>query len=121
MHRGGRFGGLCSAPLGAARLPVRRSTHACEIDEAALHVRVQELHANRVADVESLEALHQASFGERLRDAHPRALVGGPGDHGIELLADARLQQQRRGGFAYLTLDFRGVALLLGTMQSERA
>src|SRR6202007_2383127 len=40
-----------------------------EVDEPALDVGVHELHAQAIADVEALEALHQFAFGERVRDA----------------------------------------------------
>ena len=45
------------------------SVHAREIDEAALHVGVRELHAHRVADVQSLKSLDDPAFRERLPDA----------------------------------------------------
>ena len=49
--------------------------NAGEVDEAALGVSVDELHAYPIADVETLEALNDFPFRRRPQDAHPRVLV----------------------------------------------
>jgi hypothetical protein len=45
--------------------------------------------------------------------------VGRPGDDGVEALTDARLEGQRRGRLAHLSLDLVGAVLGLGAVAGE--
>src|SRR4051794_23884586 len=55
-----------------------------KVDEAALDIRAQELHADAVADVDARIAANDASFNRRLQDPHPGALVGGAGHDALK-------------------------------------
>src|SRR4051812_33319184 len=67
-----------------------------EIDEAALDLDPGQTDADAVADVEPGLAAHHLALDTRREQAHPGALGRGAGDDGVEALADARAQQQRR-------------------------
>ena len=86
-----------------------RSTSVCD-----------ELDAHAIADVEALESAHDPAFGGRPGNAHPGSLVRRAGDDGVEALADARFEQQRRGRLAHLPLHLGGVVLLLGAVPGQR-
>src|SRR5260370_144985 len=117
-----RLGAARPARARAARArPRPRLRHAREIHVAALHVGRDQLDPHAVADVEPLPAAHQLALHVRLPDPHPRALVGRPGNEGVEGLADPRLHQQRRSRFPHLTLDLVRVVLLLRAVAREGA
>src|SRR6266404_7374357 len=103
-----------------ARLSARHSG-AHEIDVAALDIGAGELYAQRITHVQPLKPPDQASFRNRLQDAHPHALVRSAGHQGIELLADTRFEQHGGGALAHLALDPRGIAFLLGAVCRELA
>src|SRR5581483_1026071 len=113
------FGQSCRVQ--AKHAAARGSSYPCEIDEALLDIGANEPDAHMIADVQSVEAMNDLSLGRRARNSRPGAFVGGPGDNGVELLADARRQEQRGGGFADLTLDLTRIVLLFGAMRRQRA
>ena len=59
-----------------------------KVNKAALHIRVDQLHAEPVADVHALKTTHQSSFNGRMQKTDPRAFHRCAGDNGIELLSD---------------------------------
>lgn len=65
---------------------MRGESVAREVDETTLDVGVDQLDADAVAHVETLESALQPPFGRRLEDPHPRSLRGGAGDQGVESL-----------------------------------
>src|SRR5437870_4808063 len=59
---------------------------AHEVDETSLGVDADQLHAHLVADIESIEAVHDLSFDGRMEDAHPCSFWTGAGDDALEVL-----------------------------------
>src|SRR5581483_3879991 len=93
--------------------PASSSVRPHEIDEACLDIHIDQLHAHSLADVETVESMHDLSFDWRMEDARPRSFGSGAGADAVEALADAVAQQTRRGWFPHLPLDLvRGVFLL---------
>src|ERR1051325_3185269 len=82
---------------GGIACPTTSAMNPNEIDEPSLHVGAHQLHAHAMPDVESFRAVHELPFHRRMKDAHPRPFLAFAGDDGVELLADARRQQARRG------------------------
>ena len=80
-------------------------------------VRTQ-LHAHAVADVEPLEAAHDACPPTGgCEDAHPGPLLGGAGHDARRTAAPIRAcEQQRRRRLPHLPLHLGGVVLLLGAV-----
>src|ERR1017187_10396507 len=74
----------------------RDRLHLDEVDEPALDVGREELHAHLVTDLEALAAAHDLAFHGRPEDARPCALLRSSGHDPVEALADARLEEQRR-------------------------
>src|ERR1035441_3294100 len=97
----------------------RDGLHPDEVDVAAFDVGRDELHAHLVTDLEALAAAHDLAFHGRPEDARPRALLRCTGHDPVEALADARLEEQRRRGFAHEALDLVRGVLLLGAMEGE--
>jgi hypothetical protein len=62
--------------------------HSPEVDEAALHIRADQSHAEKVADVQTLEAARQSSFNGRMQKTDPRAFDRCAGDNSIELFSN---------------------------------
>jgi hypothetical protein len=58
-----------------------------KVNKAALHIRVDELHAEPLPDVHAFKATHQPSFNGRMKKTDPRALRRCAGDNGIEPLS----------------------------------
>lgn len=51
-------------------------------------MRADQLHAEAVADVQTLEAARQSSFNGRMQKTDPRAFDGCAGDNSIELFSN---------------------------------
>ena len=64
------------------------SIYRFEVDESALHIGVDQLHAESVADIHAFKSMLQPSFNGRIDYADPRSFVRRTGDNGIELLTD---------------------------------
>ena len=78
-------------------------------------------HAHAVADVEPFEAAHDLAFDRRAAQMRTHVpLSDAPVTMRVEALADARCEQQRRGGLAHLPLDLGGVVFLLGAVHGQR-
>src|SRR5579864_4878014 len=105
--------------LPRSRLLNRTSVHPREVDEAMLHIRADQFHADPIADVETLEPTHHSALDRRADNAHPDALLRGPSDDPFKPLADSMLQEHRGGRFLHLPLHLLRVVLLLGTMPRE--
>src|SRR5271157_3409713 len=99
----GHYPRRLAAAVGLAPRPP--SPRADEVDIAALHVRVHELHAKAVADPPALEPLLKLPLDRGVEKADPEALLAGAGDCGVELLPDPWRQQQRGRGLDHLALD----------------
>jgi hypothetical protein len=78
---------------------------AGEVDETALDIGVEELHAQAIADVEPLLTLLDPTFDRRIEDARPGPLWSHAGQQTIELRAHATGQKAGRRRLAQLTLD----------------
>src|SRR5258708_7896889 len=83
-----------------------RRLAAREIDEPALDVRLDELDRDLLPDVETLEALDQLPLHRRAEDPDPGPFLRDGGDHPLETLPDPRLEEESRGRFPDLPLDF---------------
>ena len=64
------------------------SVNLFKINKPPVHIRVNELYANPVANVNTLKAMHQSSFNGKIKEANPGAFGGGTGDDGIEAVPD---------------------------------
>src|SRR5206468_3051290 len=80
---------------------------------------VNELDADMVADVQTLEAANDLALCRGAAHPHPRALLRSAGDNPVESLADAGRQNECGGGLAHLALDLFGVVFLLRAMGGE--
>src|ERR1035441_9207226 len=89
---------------------------AREVDETALDVGADQLHADVVAHVETLEPALQPPFDRRLEDPYPRSLRRGAGDEAVELLSIPAGQEQSRCRLPDPPLDLGGVVLSLRAM-----
>jgi len=85
--------------------PLRCQLYLLKIDEPAIDVDAGESDAQAIADIESWTRPHQFPLDRRARHAHERAFVRRAGDDGVELIADHRLHDHRRGGLADLPFD----------------
>src|SRR5512143_1774908 len=117
---------VCSSPVSATMMASLWSIHkpisvfnrcslslsakpdALEIDEAALDIRVDQLHPHPVAHIQTLDSLHQLAFHGDAQQPDPGALLGGARNDGVKLLPDPRLEQQRGGRFLHTALHLRG-------------
>src|SRR4030095_15729049 len=69
-----------SFPAVAVFTASRSAGYPGEVDEAALGVGVDELHARPIPDIQPLEAPNDLPLRRRPEDADPRPLVGCPRD-----------------------------------------
>ena len=113
----GRRSSRCSSSTGRGS-ETALDTH--EVDEAALRVRVHELHAHPVADVEPLLTTLDATLDRRVEDADPRALGRRAGHDAVELLADAARQETRGRSLPHHPLDLLRAVLLERAFRGER-
>ena len=65
--------------------------NSLKVNIAALHIRVDQLHAELVADVHALKTARQSSFNGRMQKTDPRAFRRCAGDNGVELLSKSWL------------------------------
>src|SRR5689334_21125691 len=85
---------------------------ACEVDEAALRVGVDELQPHAISHVESRLTLLDPAVYRQVQNACTRSLGIGPGDDAVELLADRLPVQASRLRLAQQPLDLvRGLLL----------
>src|SRR6185503_15945587 len=100
--------------------PEPRTPSACdEVDEPTLDVHSGERDADVIADVEPAITAHHPPFDRRRADAHVGALRARAGDDPVELLADARGDDERGGRLADLALHLAGRVLLRGAMRGK--
>ena len=71
---------------------------ALEVDEPSINVDPGQSHAESIANVEASMRTQQFPFDWRRPDSNERALARSARDHRIERLADAGLDDHRRGG-----------------------
>src|SRR5580658_1969943 len=95
------------------------SPRSPKINEAARRIRIQELHSNLISHLHAVCALDHLALGYWVRDPHPGPLVGGSGDHGVELPPDPRCQQEGSGGFLHQPLHLFRVVFLRGAVLGE--
>ena len=94
--------------------------HPLKVDISALDIRVDQLHAEPVADIHALKTAHQFSFDGGMQKTDPRPLVRCAGDDGIEALPDSLFQKHGCRGFSDLTFNLLRCVLLFGAMFCER-
>lgn len=75
------------------------SAHSDEADEAALHVRVNQLEPPAIAGLKPGGTAVPLYFHQWRRDSNPHALAGCAGDDRIVLQPDDRAAPQGRPGF----------------------
>src|SRR5206468_605142 len=109
----------------AASTPVYRAgvgfsaRYPGEVDEAALNVGVNELHAYPIADIKTLEAAHDFPLRRWPEDADPRTLLGRARHNCIERLSYLRCKKERRRRLPHLPLHLGHVILLLGAVARQ--
>src|SRR3954470_11754328 len=82
-----------SSAAPAARRCCPTSVCPHEVDEAGVDVHIDQLQVHPLADVQSIEAMHDLPFDRRMKHAGPRPLRARAGDDPVEALADAVLEQ----------------------------
>ena len=98
---------------------VEEESVAREIDEPSFHVGLEQLDADTVAHIETLEAALQPAFHRRMEEPDPRSLFGSAGDERVERVSDSAGQEQRGGGLPNPPLNFRRVVLPLRAVLGE--
>jgi len=63
-----------------------------KVDKPVLHIRMDQLHAELVADVHAFKTALQFSFNGGVEYADPRPMIRGTGDDGIESIPDPRFK-----------------------------
>ena len=90
-----------------------------KVNVSAFDIRADEFHAHAVSDIEAVCAFRQFSFDRWFKEPHPGGCVGCAGHNRVELLADVRLQQQRRGGLSELPFHSLRIIFLFRAMAGE--
>ena len=74
------------------------------------------MHANPVADIQALEAMHHFPFNRNVEQPGPGAFIRSTRDNGVKLFADSRFKEERRGRFADLPFDLVSGVLFFGAV-----
>src|SRR5581483_4728107 len=99
--------------------PMDVSAFAGEIDVPTADVGIYELHAQSIADVDSVVASDQHALDARLHNAHERSVFVRASDDRVECLSDTVLQSDSGNALLHIALHFACRVLPLGAVGSD--